>query len=335
MIQKKLLVVILKDDYGDPQSGLSYEYNYLYRSLDRMFSDCRLFDFGPYLKRVDELQRDLLTAVEDHAVDIIFFILFQDQFDPKTLDRLKNQCLTVNWFCDDQWRFDDFSSKFCNHFSYIVTTDPYATGKYHGIGYKNVILSQWATLDFRAEFDGTSPRYLHDVSFVGMKSPFRQWLIRELGKRGIEVKCFGTGWSRGRIPYQEVEEVFHSSRINLNISNSRSHDIRYIFSGRSAWKDFRATKKVKEQVKGRHFEIPAFGGFQLTNYVEFLEDYFRIGTEVAIYNTLDDLADKIRFYLGREGLRQQIARAGYERTRQEHTYENRFEAIFRSMGVLG
>lgn len=334
MIPKKILVVIPKHDYGDPRSGLSYEHNYFYPSLERMFATCRLFDFGPYFVRTDELQGALLDAAADYGPDVIYFTLFQDQFDPRTLDRLKEQYLTVNWFCDDHWRFDDFSSKFCHHFSYVVTTDPYAPAKYRAIGYKNAILSQWAALDFRREFNGAPPSYAHDVSFVGMKNPFRQWLIRELGKRGIAIDCYGTGWPRGRIPYEEVEEVFHSSRINLNISNSRSHDIRYIFSGRKAWKDFRSTRKVKEQIKARHFEIPAFGGFQLTNYVEFLENYLTIGKDVAVYNALDDLADKIRFYLERDALRQEIARSGYERTHSEHTYESRFTDIFRTMGVL-
>jgi spore maturation protein CgeB len=248
---------------------------------------------------------------------------------------VKEKALTVNWFCDDQWRFDDFSGPLCHHFSYVITTDPYAMAKYRDVGFSKAILSQWATLECREEFDGAPPAYAHDVSFVGLRSPFRRWLIKELGRRGVDVACFGHGWPRGRVTYDEMAATFLGSRINLNISNSRSHDLRYVFSGLSSLREYLSLRKVREQVKGRHFEINAMGGFQLTNYVDFLENYFRIGQEIGVYNALDDLVEKIRYYLEHEELRQGIARAGYERVRQEHSYEDRFREAFRVMGVAG
>jgi spore maturation protein CgeB len=336
MHAKKILAVFRQHDYGDPSKGPSYTYHYHYGTLQRLFAPCRMFDFGPYVNanQIDKLQVDLLSAVKEFQPDAIFFHIYRDEFKYETLDRLKEQTCTVNWFSDDQWRFEELSSKFCHHFSHIITTDPYALPKYEKAGYEHAILTQWATLDSRPEFAQAPSSYRYDVSFVGLENPFRRWMIRELGKRDTEVVCFGTGWPRGRLTYEEVEAVFHSSRINLNISNSRSYDIRYVLSGRAGWKDYRKTRKTREQLKGRHFEIPACGGFQLTNYVEFLEDYFWIGKEVAVYNILDDLVDKIRFYLDRENLRQEIAHAGCERARREHTYVTRFEEIFRTMGVL-
>lgn len=333
MIGRKILVVILKDDYGDPERDESYEYNYFFGTLERMFTDCRLFDFGGYRGRPEKLQEDLLRAIDDFQPDLAFFTLFEEEFTPEILDRVRERCPTINWFCDDQWRFDAFSSRFCGHFSYIVTTDPYALGKYEAMGYKQALLSQWATRDCLAEFNGAPDRYVHDVSFVGGYSPFRRWLIQELGKRKIDVECFGQGWPHGRVTYVQMEGLFLGSKINLNISNSRSHDIRFVLSGFSGLRDYRRSRKTKEQIKGRHFEINALGGFQLTNYVEFLEDYFHIGREIAVYNALDDLADKIRYYLDRDGLRREIARAGWERVRREHTYEERFSEIFEVMGI--
>ena len=72
----------------------------------------------------------------------------------------------------------------------------------------------------------------------------------------------------------------------------------------------------------------------MTNYVDFLEDYFEIGKEIAIYSNVDDLADKIGYYLQNEPLRREILRAGYERVRREHTYEKRFLGVFRAVGVV-
>lgn len=332
MIDARLLVVILKDDYGDPARGESYELVYFHRPLTKLFRECRLFDFGPYLTRPDALQADLLAEVERFRPDAIFFTLYQDQFAFETLDRLRAGTVTVNWFTDDQWRFDGFSRRYAPHFSYVVTTDRFALDKYRAAGYPNAILSQWATGEVGPD---VSDGYEHDVSFIGGINPYRKWLVEQLGKRGIEVACYGFGWPNGKVSYARMSELFRRSKINLNLSNSRSLDLRFAFSSLGNLLHVRSSPKTKEQIKGRHFEIGAWGGFQLTNYVEFLEDYLDIGREIALFGTLDDLPDKIRFYLAEDELRRGIAAAGRRRIAREHTYEHRFREIFRRMGFSG
>jgi spore maturation protein CgeB len=333
VIPAKVLVVILKDDYGIPSRGASYEDVYFHGTLRTLFRECQLFDFGPYLSRKDALQGDLLAAAERFRPDVVFFTLYEEQFQLDTLDALRRGALTVNWFCDDQWRFESFSSRYAPHFSWVVTTDRFAVHKYRDRGLEHVILSQWAAGEVGDE-DGPGPEgYAFDVSFVGGINPFRKWMVGELAKRGIEVACFGTGWPRGRVGYARMQEIFRTSKVNLNLSNSRSFDLRFAFASLGNLLHVRGTPKDKEQIKGRHFEVGAWGGFQLTNYVEFLEDYFEIGKEIAVFGSLDDLPDKIRFYLRDEDLRCAIAASGHRRIRAEHTYDHRFREIFARMGL--
>jgi spore maturation protein CgeB len=333
VIPAKVLVVILKDDYGDPSRGASYEDVYFHGTLRKLFRECQLFDFGPYLTRQDALQRDLLAAAERFRPQVVFFTLYQEQFQPDTLDVLRRNALTVNWFCDDQWRFESFSCRYAPHFSWVVTTDRFAVDKYRDRGLEHVILSQWAAGEVGDE-DGPGPDgYAFDVSFVGGVNPFRKWMVGELAKRGIDVACFGTGWPRGRVTYPRMQEIFRTSKVNLNLSNSRSFDLRFAFASLGNLLHVRGTPKDKEQIKGRHFEVGAWGGFQLTNYVEFLEDYFEIGKEIAVFGALDDLPDKIRFYLRNEDLRRRIAAAGRRRIGAQHTYAHRFREVFARMGL--
>ena len=49
--------------------------------------------------------------------------------------------------------------------------------------------------------------------------------------------------------------------------------------------------------------------------------------------TKEELLDKIRFYLNRPELRQQIRLAGRQRCLNEHTWEKRLKAVFRQMGL--
>jgi spore maturation protein CgeB len=87
------------------------------------------------------------------------------------------------------------------------------------------------------------------------------------------------------------------------------------------------------QIKGRNFEVPGCGGFLLTEDVAHLDRYFEIGKEVAVYDTTEELIDQVGYWLAHEDERAAVAQAGYRRVLTEHTYDHRFEEIFRRVGV--
>ena len=75
------------------------------------------------------------------------------------------------------------------------------------------------------------------------------------------------------------------------------------------------------------------GGFYMVEYMEELEDFFEIGKEIVCYSGSEDLAEKIKYYLAHDDEREAIRRAGYERCQNEHTWQKRFTAAFREMGL--
>lgn len=80
----------------------------------------------------------------------------------------------------------------------------------------------------------------------------------------------------------------------------------------------------------RAFEIPACGGFQIISYNDAVNELFEIGKEIVIYKNLNDLKNKIDYYLNpiNETERLQIIEAGYQRAIKDHTYNNRLETMF-------
>jgi spore maturation protein CgeB len=88
-----------------------------------------------------------------------------------------------------------------------------------------------------------------------------------------------------------------------------------------------------EQIKGRNFEIPGCRGFLLTGRADNLEQFYVPSREVACFGTTTELIDAVRHYLAAPDERVAIARAGYERTRREHTYHQRFADIFARIGL--
>ena len=117
---------------------------------------------------------------------------------------------------------------------------------------------------------------------------------------------------------EEMIAMFSRSKINLGFS--------------SVGESHRYGKRLL-QVRLRDFEIPMSGGFYIVEYMEELEEFFEIGKEVVCYTSADDLAEKVAYYLLHEEERERIRLAGFRRAQRDHTWQNRFGAAFRTMGL--
>lgn len=318
--------VDFQNDYGDPRRGVNQHGIYgVFDAFKRLGHEAILFPYDTYItpERKASLQVDLLKAVRDHNPDLVFVGLFRDQFEPETLKRITEQTRTVCWMGDDTWRFDSYSKHFAPFFSDVITTDPFSVKKYRDLGIKSVFLSQWSAMDVPGMSLQESAEYRWSVTFVGGANPSRRWLIDQLKRQGIDVECFGYGWPNGVISPEDMLKTFRTSKINLNLSNSILHDWRYLLSGPRAVKEYFRSGKNASQIKARNFEIPYWGGFQLSDYVPFLDTYFDIGREIACYSNIDEAAMLVRYYLENDEARERIRRAGTARSRAEHSYFHR------------
>lgn len=326
----KILYVDLFYDYGVKERGINaIGQDGFLSSLISLGHQVDTFYYDDLLHSKDELQQTLLAKADESKPDLIFFCLFQEQFEPATLLQLKAKYTTLNWFGDDQWRFNDFTVKYCNAFTHCVTTDYFSVPKYQALGQRNVFYSQWAAINKHQipQFE----KYRYDVSFVGGAHPYRKCFVKQLAKLGIHVETFGHGWQNGQISSEDMSKIFISSKINLNLSNSINHDIRFILSSPRALKTFLTSTKSNSQIKARNFEIPYFNGFQLTDYVPTLESYFNIGSEVVCYTNVEEAATQIKYYLSNDLKRESVKSAGHIKAISEHAYINRLEGILRAI----
>lgn len=329
----KILYVDLQYDYGNPKRGLN-EIGQLgfKKSFEELGHEVVPFYWDQYIENAGPMQHKLLAFAGEVKPDLIFFCLFRDQFAHETLQKLKRQYTTLNWFGDDTWRFDDFTSRYANDFSYCVTTDKFSIPKYHAIGQKNVIHSQWAALEVDPP-ESLAVDYRYEVTFVGGMNYYRRWFVKELKKRGINVQAFGHGWPNGAVSLGKMREIFLHSKINLNLSNSKSYDLRYVLSHPIHLAHTLRTKKVASQIKARSFEIPYYGGFQLADFAPGLEDYLNVGEDLVCYKDIDEAASLIKFYLSSEGERERIKQCGHLKVVGQHSYKNRIEQIIRAIVI--
>jgi spore maturation protein CgeB len=330
---KTILYIAFQYDNGKEENGAALNYKAWYENFIKLGYKVESLFYEDYLK--EELQIEIIETAKRIKPDLVFFILQKDQVDINTLKTLKEQrFFIVNFFGDDQWRFDNWSSKYAPYFSACITTDKFSVDKYRNIGQNNIVRSQWASLESNVLYKNID--YKYDVSFIGGISPYRKWFVKELYKKDIKVHCFGNGWGNGRVSYEQMEEIFLTSKINLNISNSINYDIRYLASHIKVFAiTLRAVinkgGKNSAQTKARNFEIPVQGGFQLTDYVASIEDYFNIGKELICYSDIDEAKELINYYLKHGEERERIKIAGIKKARKNHTFNHRIAEFMKRL----
>lgn len=96
--------------------------------------------------------------------------------------------------------------------------------------------------------------------------------------------------------------------------------------------NFNATSlQMLEAVNQRVFDVPASGGFLITDHQDAIEDLFEVGKEVVTYKDTGEIQELVRFYLKHPEFRIKIANRGRERVLKEHTYKHRISEIIRIM----
>lgn len=371
MPNPRVLYVGMKHDYGKPELGFSPEHYYHFDTMHNMGLDVIYFDFLTLIAKHGKagLNRLLLDVVKREKPDFMFTVLYMDEFEKRTLRKITDDSgtITYNFFTDDHWRFKPYSQHWCKCFRWISTTSKPAVQRYHDIGMHNVIRTQWASGHFM--FRRIDVPLEFDVTFIGQPHGERRRVVEAIRSAGIKVECWGRGWERGKATWDDMIRVFNSSRINLNLSASAVPEptdlqiwrerlakqldrVGLRAPIRAALKKLRPPKAVAAQaappppptgkpdpnalppqIKGRVFEVPGSNGFLLTDKAEDVDEYYKVGEEIAVFSDTDDLIAKIRHYLANEPERAAMCERAYQRTIREHTYAHRHAEIFKAVGL--
>lgn len=107
--------------------------------------------------------------------------------------------------------------------------------------------------------------------------------------------------NKGGVNYvSEMPLIFHYSKINIHITS----------------------RSIPSGIPLRVLDVLACGGFLLSNYQPELAEYFIDGEDIVMYNNMQDLYEKIAYYLDHEEDRVRIARAGHEKVKKYFSYSH-------------
>ncbi|MDE6024656.1 MAG: glycosyltransferase [Lachnospiraceae bacterium] len=93
-----------------------------------------------------------------------------------------------------------------------------------------------------------------------------------------------------------------------------------------------ASKTFKSGMTLRIFEIMSAGGFVIANYQSEIPEYFTLGKDVVVYESIPDLLNKIDYYLKHDDERMDIAANGQKKVLEHHTYDIRVKQMLDMVG---
>ncbi|NDV24509.1 glycosyltransferase [Desulfovibrio sp. JC022] len=284
-------------------------------------------DRHQYLRNsyLNMLSQAVLAKVETFEPDMVL-AMAQAPLTHQALKRLrKDNVKTAMWFVEDFRLFTYWQSfaPFYDVFA-VIQKEPFF-GELKQIGMENVLylpLAAHPDIHKPEELNSIDARkYGGDVSFMGAGYPNRRMAFRKLIHHGLKI--WGTEWDGDHVlePYvqfggrrissDECVKIFNGTKINLNLHSSINAD--ELVSGG----DF---------INPRTFELAACGAFQLVDKRSLMPEAFDEG-ELAHFDNLEDLDQKIGYYLAHPEERKKYIEKARVRVLKDHTYEVRMQSL--------
>jgi spore maturation protein CgeB len=169
-----------------------------------------------------------------------------------------------------------------------------------------------------AQFDAEDLRRAELVFFIEGTRRLRRELVETLAPDGLVVcgdeawRSISPQWGAGLAYSTELAPFYRDCRVNLNSTSIQ----------------------MATAVNQRVFDCPGAGGFLLTDNQASLSELFDLETEVAVYNTLEEAREQLRWFVERPEARKEIAARARKRILGEHTYRHRLEEIVGMLKAL-
>lgn len=271
-----------------------------------------------YRQGKDKMNSRFIEILKKEKPDYLLVALGYDEFYPETLLKMREaspNTITIAYFGDDEWRYEDWSRFYAPYFDYILITET-DSSEYDKDGIKNVnfVLGSNSTRVFKH----MDIEKKYDVSFVGMPIVDRYDYLKFLHKNGIKVKIFGREWDK----YSDIKEIYGGFLSNEDyVKTMNQTKINLSFS-----KGMLPGKKGG-QIKGRVIECGLCKAFLLVESTERNIDFYKKHKELT-FKTKEELLEKVKYYLGREKEREKFAQLAYDFVIKTSSTESLFSAFF-------
>jgi len=299
----RILCAILADMYYNPNIH-SLEWATFWPAC-RKLGVARLF---PYWR--EERNRGcqgmndyFLQVVGEFQPDVVFTVPWHDNWLPGTMESVPVP--TVAWFSDSYRQ--DYIRQEAPHYSHCVAMDARAEAIIREAG-KPVFRSMWAC---NPDMHRTYGERVIDVIWAGLNQKDREPYIREMVNAFRSLNAVvrsNTGFTEPLVDPTDYARLHGQAKIGISLSLNVRGEV---------------------QPKTRPFEVAGCGPMLLASKPNTLEGYFVEGKEYVGFESINDMVEKVYYYLDHQEGRRAIAHAGQTRAHKEHTYERRLREVFK------
>lgn len=297
--------------------------NPIYKKINKLLKNSNLkIDKLDHKERINNLLiKKVLSSKPDILLDIGGRFLF-----PQTLRKIKNisDIKLILWATERSFDVEDEDFlKEIEVYDYIFSTSNYAVRTLEEKGMRNIYYLPFATdINYYKKLfllNGDLNRYGCEIGFVGAYDKNREKILENLIE--FDLKIYGTEWDKATgtnlkqfltstsgLYGKNLIRFYNAVKININISKEN-------YNRNLSGMDLRI------------FDIPACQSFLITQYVEEIPFTFEVGKEIEIFNDIEELKSKIKFYLNNENERNKISQRGYEKICKFHTFEKRMQEM--------
>jgi spore maturation protein CgeB len=293
----------------------------LKRSLEQLNCDVDLFNWTSYLyterginlknrilNRImmpiiaTKINQDLISSVRNNTYD---FILVNNgwHLTGRTIDAIKKHAKYVlNWSTDEL--YNDVFSSFIHAESYSKYDCVFSQRKHLFSFYlsKGIKKLEFLPLFYYPEHHpvATSENdkniWGSDIAFMGTWSKEREKMLNVLA--GLNLKIWGGHWNKSNKDFKQ----------NFTITNKIAwlEDMARVVNSTKIIIDA-LTKEQNDRINMKNLQIPACGGFLITNRTDIILELFEEDKEIVCYDSYEELKVKCEYYLLHEEERKKIA----------------------------
>lgn len=265
------------------------------------------------------LNKRILKEINRMKPDLFFIYGSNWGIFPETLRKIKDAhaCKIVLWEGNLQfWRW--FQSEALQYYDYVFVNDSYALPMLKGPAkLKHVIHfpGNVCDPDIHRPLDLSNEErqyYGSDIGFIGMGHTERREFFEDLTE--FDLKLWGKNWGESEklkpffvdvpVGMEEKIRIYQCARINVNIQ-SKNYQI--------------------DGISAKIFEIASCGGFFLTERKKDLSLFFKEEEDMIGFDNIDELKEKITFYLSHPRERNELAEKIRGKVITRYTYKNKLK----------
>jgi spore maturation protein CgeB len=337
--------------------------------LEKAGAAAREHDTKATARVADELLAAVRTGHSKEPFDLFFSYAIDGMFAPEVVDEIRRLgIVTCNFSCNNTHQFG-LTQSLAPHFDYNLHSEGDAAPKFRAIGATPL---WWPMASNPKYFHPVSVQRDVAVSFVGCNYALRARYIHGLLVRNLDVHAFGPGWRFGARTKLRAEAlralllgraVVKGWSLDGRLASARLAELDFQrWLGRTypdnlhdpvsdpelialysrsqvslgfleVFDNHDSMGEVRRHLHLREFEAPMCGALYCTGYCAELEAFFEPGREVVVYRSAEELAEKVAHYLRHPKEAEDIRNAARRRALADHTYHQRFETLFRAIGL--